>query len=676
MATGQLSGVLHQLCRAALRDGGPTDGELLQAFVAHADAAAFAELVRRHGPMVLGVCRRVLGHAHDAEDAFQATFLVLARRAAAVRPRELVGNWLYGVAFRTALKARARAAKRRARERQVTDVPTTEAADAAVWRDLQPLLDEEVNRLPDKYRVPVVLCDLEGRSQRDAARHLGWPEGTLTTRLARARRLLAKRLTRRGVALSAAALAVTLAQQAAAATVPAALVGSTVQAATLVAAGQAATAVVSAEVAALTQGVLQAMFVTKLKSALLVLLTVALCGAGSGLLVLRGPGDTVAGSEPAAQRERKPADNPATPAAQREGGREGDRKPATYSGKVVEVAKDGKSFTVLVPAGRGRDEEPAKHTIKVTDQTKITFSGVGPGGAKLTPDYFVHVWVADGAKDVAATLHVSGSGDRNAADVSGKVVAVSADGNTLTFRMPPKTRDDEGKSFEVKLTAKTTVRYSHIDKGGTRPTEGYTAEVWFERGSRDAARVHFNGGNWPRGERGVPEKRADGAGRVVGVAQDGKTVTVQMSPRERGGEPTKQDYKIDAKTRVSFLNVGPNGDKVAEGFGAMVWLADGSTDRAEKVQFVAPEPAGHVLHGKVVGVDKGDKGINLELPPVERGGEGKQISIQITDKTQVLFNGVGPDGARLTEGYRAQVWLQEGSTTTAARVVLSAGDGR
>src|SRR6201987_3918669 len=148
MATG-LQQVLEHLRQA--------DGQPLAPFVAARDEAALARLVRRHGPMVLGVCRRVLRHEQDAEDAFQASFLVLARRAATVRPRELVGNWLYGVAFRTALKARATAAKRRARERQISDMPTQEASDEALWRALQPLLDEELSRLPDDYRTAVVL---------------------------------------------------------------------------------------------------------------------------------------------------------------------------------------------------------------------------------------------------------------------------------------------------------------------------------------------------------------------------------------------------------------------------------------------------------------------------------------------------------------------------------------
>src|SRR5262245_14060918 len=266
MATGQMSGVVRHLRRAALLQdgGGMTDGQLLECFITRRDEAAFETLVRRHAPMVLGVCRRVLRHPQDAEDAFQATFLVLARKAAALGQRELVGNWRYEAAYRAAMEAKA--VRRRVKERQVSAMPEPVAAEEAeVWRDLRPVLDRELNRLPDRYRVPVVLCDLEGRTRRDVARQLGLPEGTLSGRLTTARRLLAKRLARHGVALSAGALAAVLSQHAAAAGVPAPLVVPTVQAAALLAAGETAAGLVSAKVAALTEGVLKAMLMTRLR---------------------------------------------------------------------------------------------------------------------------------------------------------------------------------------------------------------------------------------------------------------------------------------------------------------------------------------------------------------------------------------------------------------------------
>jgi RNA polymerase sigma factor (sigma-70 family) len=284
MATGQLNQVLRHLrCAALLRDeGGLTDAQLLERFLKRRDEAALEALVRRHEAMVWGVCRRLLRNYHDAEDAFQATFLVLVRRAAAIVPREMVANWLYGVAYRTALKARATALRRKARESQVTDMPQIETPRPDSWQELQPVLDEELTRLADKYRAPVVLCDLEGKTRKEAAQQLGWPEGTVAGRLARARKLLAQALARRGIALSGGAVALAVAQSAMGA--PAALVCSTVKAASLFAVGKAAAGVVTARVAALTEGVLRAMLLNNQKTVLVVVLA-ALLALGGGTLV-------------------------------------------------------------------------------------------------------------------------------------------------------------------------------------------------------------------------------------------------------------------------------------------------------------------------------------------------------------------------------------------------------
>jgi RNA polymerase sigma factor (sigma-70 family) len=294
MATNQMSGFIQHL-RRVLRDGaGLTDGQLLGEYLSRRDEAAIAALVRRHGPMVWGVCRRILHNHHDAEDAFQTTFLVLVRKAASIASRELLANWLYGVAHQTALKARATAAKRKGRERQATEMPEPAATQQDPWRDLQPLLDEELSRLPDKYRSVIVLCDLEGKTRKEAARQLGCPEGTVAGRLARARIMLAKRLTRRGVALSGAALAAVLSQQAASAGVPTSVVVSTIKAASLLAAGKAAaTGAISVKVAALTEGVMKAMLFTKLKTVLAVMLILGFVATGATVLTCR----TAAGQE-------------------------------------------------------------------------------------------------------------------------------------------------------------------------------------------------------------------------------------------------------------------------------------------------------------------------------------------------------------------------------------------
>jgi RNA polymerase sigma factor (sigma-70 family) len=207
----------------------PTDGELLGRFAKVRDRAALELLVRRHGPMVLGVCRRLLGPGPDADDAFQATFLVLVRKGATLRRPGLVANWLYGVALRVARKARALGRRRRDREEPMIDLPAR-AADLAD-HELRYVLDIELDRLPEKYRAPIVLCHLEGHTLDEAARMLGWPKGTVAGRLSRGRDQLRGRLARRGVAVAAPSLEQTLASRAPAVLLPEPLVHAAVRSA-------------------------------------------------------------------------------------------------------------------------------------------------------------------------------------------------------------------------------------------------------------------------------------------------------------------------------------------------------------------------------------------------------------------------------------------------------------
>ena len=214
MSRGQLTTALCHLRRLAGQDAeGPSDGQLLHRFAAGRDEAAFADLVRRHGPLVLGACRRVLRNAHDAEDAFQATFLVLARKAAGGRWGASVGPWLYEVAYRLSRELRRRAVRRQERERRAA-VPEARPGPGASLGELASVVDEELNRLPALYRRPLLLCCLEGRTRDEAARQLGWSLRTLERRLARGRELLRGRLGRRGLTLSAALLAAGLARPA------------------------------------------------------------------------------------------------------------------------------------------------------------------------------------------------------------------------------------------------------------------------------------------------------------------------------------------------------------------------------------------------------------------------------------------------------------------------------
>ncbi|HEY7155687.1 MAG TPA: RNA polymerase sigma factor, partial [Gemmataceae bacterium] len=220
MADAQATSILRPLRRwlDTLASKTSSDHQLLERYLRQRDESAFAVLMNRHGPMVLGVCRRFLRQSHDIEDAFQATFLVLARQAGSIRKQESLGCWLHSVARRVASKLRASALRRPLVDRRPSRRTCAEPGFEVVARELQEVLDEELQRLPDKYRLPLVLCYLEGRTHEEASRELGWPVGTVKGRLARARDLLRGRLTRRGLTLSAEALATFLA----AATVPAA----------------------------------------------------------------------------------------------------------------------------------------------------------------------------------------------------------------------------------------------------------------------------------------------------------------------------------------------------------------------------------------------------------------------------------------------------------------------
>jgi RNA polymerase sigma factor (sigma-70 family) len=341
MATTPTNPVIQHFLAACGRDG-MTDEELLTRFLDGRDDAALAALIRRHGPMVWGVCCRLLRSHHDAEDAFQATFLVLVQKAATLPNREKIGNWLYGVAHQTAVRMRAVAAKRGGRERQVTVMPDPTTAEPYAWNDLWPVLDEELSRLPDKYRVLIVLCDLEGVTRKEVARQLNLPEGTAASRLAAARAMLAKRLARRGIVVSSVLLGAVLCQKSAWASGSTTVITSTIKAATLVAAGQAAAGVISPTVVALKTGVTMAMFMTKIKTGMAVALVVGLTLAGIGAGVGLSTNPVAVAQQPGAKPdEAKKSDAKEPP-------RQGD--------KAREERKKDKVSNLLTPAQIYRDK--------------------------------------------------------------------------------------------------------------------------------------------------------------------------------------------------------------------------------------------------------------------------------------------------------------------------------
>jgi RNA polymerase sigma factor (sigma-70 family) len=363
MRTAKFSGLVGHLGGAPDATRSADDGDLLARFAATRDEAAFAELVRRYGRLVYGVCRRVTGSHDLAEDAFQAVFVVLAAKAAAVRPPSAVGAWLHGVACRTALRARTMADRRRRREAPAAALPEHAAPAPHEPPDAVAVLDEEIARLPEHYRLPVVLCELEGHGRKDAAARLGIAEGTLSSRLAAARRALADKLRRRGIALSAAGLSAALAQ-AATASPPAALAAKAAATATA-----AAPELVPAPVAALSHGVLRIMFLDKLKSA------APLAAITLGVLACAALAAQPGVDTPGSPKPDSPKTAPVLFAA-----RVPDPVPAKADPKPVPA---GPNKILLYRAGHLTMLDPDGKNEKQVSKDRGEFH---PGDAKLSPD--------------------------------------------------------------------------------------------------------------------------------------------------------------------------------------------------------------------------------------------------------------------------------------------------
>jgi len=363
MVTAKLSDMVARLGDHLSNSSAPPadDPDLIARFLTDRDEEAFALLVRRHGPMVLGVCQRITGNHHLAEDAFQAVFIVLARKASSVQPRAALSAWLYGVAYRTALRARTMADRRRRREHSV-ETPSeaiVTPSDSIEAADIAAVLDEEIAKLPAHLRMPVVLCELEGQTRQQVARKLRIPEGTLSSRLASARKTLAARLRSRGIVLSAGGLTIALGQVAVA-SVPPSLSARAV-------ASVFTPEAVSPSVAALSHGVLRIMCVHKLKHLVLVIGILVSAGLAYGLVSASDPPDQPRPSKPTATPVGlpKPAAAKATKPAEAQSFVKGPNKILVYRAGHL---------TMLDPDG--------KNEQKVTDNRGTLFTSDG----KLSPD--------------------------------------------------------------------------------------------------------------------------------------------------------------------------------------------------------------------------------------------------------------------------------------------------
>ncbi len=317
MAATQPTTLLRQIRKLAevQASSAQTDSQLLQLFIADRNESAFTTLLHRHGPKVLDVCRTVLHHQQDAEDVFQATFLLLANKADSIRKQPSLGSWLHGVAYRLALKARAQADRRRTLHQQVQQQPAASPLDDLTVRELRGVLHEELHRLPEKYRAVLLLCYWDGKTRDEAAEQLGWTKGTCKERLERARNLLRSRLTRRGLLPSATVVAALLADNVSRAALPASLADATAKGAVAFAAGQPAVAGASSSATALAQQAIRSMPVSRGAKILLVLVLLGVAGTGLGLWAGNHTDEpaVVAQAPPAPKLVATPPDKPEDP---------------------------------------------------------------------------------------------------------------------------------------------------------------------------------------------------------------------------------------------------------------------------------------------------------------------------------------------------------------------------
>jgi RNA polymerase sigma factor (sigma-70 family) len=542
MSTDRLNCVLRQLREATGESGRAGDLQLLERFVTQRDDAAFGALLARHGAMVLGVCRRALRDPAAAEDAFQATFLVLVRRAASLGSGESLANWLYGVACRTAARAKAEATRRRAREAAALrpNAPSDPLGEISA-RELLAVVDEELSQLSPRYRSPLVLCYFEGLTRDEAARSCGWSLATFARRLRRGRELLKARLTRRGVGLPAALLPLVFAEGSASAALPAPLVHSTTAAAAAVAAGGA---VPSAGAAALAQGVLKTMSHSKLRIALVALLLGGVLG--TGFLVAR------------MQAAAPPADPSRVSAV------EGVPVPAGDDGrKPAEDAKKEDAKKAKAEALTGTWALLCLEGLNMNVHQKHTFEG-GRDTVMLDGKKWVH--------------HTRGD-DGKVKKVGEYDIEVDAEKDPPRLTIQQTTTPEKFKIrfiYEVKGDTLRLCHYSVAAEDGVEVVawpDGFDLDKLERRlcpGLRVYQRVD------PRGEKREPQSPkewkskptpADPTGAAAGPNPDGPKEGKPGDPRPGAkGAPAPADAKAKAKAEaltgtwayVSFEDRGPN----------------------------------------------------------------------------------------------------------------------
>jgi RNA polymerase sigma factor (sigma-70 family) len=497
------------------------DEELLERFAAARDEAAFNVLVRRHGPMVLSVCHRVLEDVHLAEDGFQATFMVLVRRAAGLGKRQPLAGWLYGVARRVALKARARAARARQEERGVEPMQSNEPLDELTWQELRAVLDEEIGRLPQKFQLPLVLCHLEGRSHADAAKELDCPKRSLTNRLERGRELLRLRLIRRGITLSAGALAVGLSEKVGGTALGAMLAIKTVKAAMCLGAGKAVAAgLLSSQAAALAEKTIAGMMVAKCKlTGLVAILVLAVAGAGAaGISSLAGVPERAIGEH--AQTPTPKAGNQAVPK------------------KLTPIPVGANEAPLPVGALMRLGSTRLRHGQAVTG---LAFASDGKVLVSSSWDRTVSLWEMPSGKEIRRFEGFDGFVLSVAITPDGKIIAAGSDRD---FRL---------------LDASTGKELFRLPAGGNVPSVAFSPDgllAAFAAPNPGGAGVHI-----VEAGTGKPSLKIDAQATMVGAvafAPDGKTLafaddkSVRLRDTATGAETARLESAAGALTTLCF----------------------------------------------------------------------------------------------------------------------------
>jgi RNA polymerase sigma factor (sigma-70 family) len=626
-----------------VRETDSGDGELLTRYRNERDQEAFGSLVRRHGPMVLGVCRRVLRDHHAADDAFQATFLVLAKKANAVRPPDRLAPWLYGVAYRTALKARGRLFRRQQVEQDYavqaasnssgkeTIAPPADDVDGTA--ELLPLIDEQLNALPEKYRTALVLCGIQGLNKAEAAAKLGLPEGTVSSRLARAREMLRDRLLRRGIAVPAIAFTALFTADTLQAAVPPALATS--------ASATAGVSAIPATILALSQEVIRSMALLKLKILGAIALSVSLVSGGFGLVALQADDkkpqpQPVAKPQAANGEVKKPtpadAEKPKVKPESEKGekGEKGekpqkpeseDKKPTgKFGGKIAAVDAKANTITLVFKGEDGVTEK----VVKLADAARVFIDGK-EGKIADVPKGAMANFVLPGSKDGSATeateVRVTGQA------IVGVVKQVDASGITL---------EGEKKPQAFKITADTRVTVNGKDAKVTDLGAGDKVLVVLTADGASALGITSGKGE---GEKpGV--KVGKFGGMVSGVDANAQTISIHGK-----GENNDIVVKLTASAKITVDGKEAKFGDIGKGMIANFILASGKDQprEASEVHVTGPNFGGSVkqLDDKSITIsnEKAEKMLKL-LPNTKvtiSGKDAKLADLKVGDKVGVTL---------------------------------------